>query len=131
MARKLSKEEQAKTRTDFDAPAWATKKEPPAKIAKRDDSPEPPKAEKTTEAKKRKGNPHGRPASANPRNKVINLKLTEEERAHLDEAARILETTKTEVIVGGIEYMYDKAAAQAWKQTSKEFEAHRIPKKGR
>lgn len=123
MARKLSKEELARYKTDFDPPAWATE-QPTAKAE------EAQKAEETPK-RKGKGNHSGRPASANPRNKVINLKLTEEERAHLDEAARILEKTKTEVIVGGIEYMYDKAAAQAWKQTSKEFEAHRIPKKGR
>lgn len=63
-----------------------------------------------------KGNPKGRPPSAEPRTKNINVKLSEAEADKLDEAARLLDTTKTKVIVRGIEKVYDEAAAEAWKR---------------
>lgn len=63
-----------------------------------------------------KGNPNGRPPSAAPRETHIHVKLSETEANKLDEAARLLDTTKTKVIVRGIEKVYDEAAAEAWKR---------------
>lgn len=63
-----------------------------------------------------KGNPNGRPPSATPRTNYVGVKLSEAEANKLDEAARLLDTTKTKVIVRGIEKVYDEAAAEAWKR---------------
>ena len=63
-----------------------------------------------------KGNPNGRPPSAEPRINYVGVKLSEAEAAKLDEAARLLDTTKTKVIVRGIDKVYDEAAAEAWKR---------------
>ena len=92
MARKLTAAEMERYKTDFDPPAWATK---------------PPK----TEPKKRtgKGNPNGRPPSLEPRKNYIGANLTDAERERLDEAARILGTTKTKIIVEGINLVYLQA----------------------
>ena len=94
MAIRLSGAELARMKTDFDAP-----------------STEPPKEEKKTETKKHtgKGNPNGRPPSLAPRRNYIGANLTDAERERLDEAARILNTTKTKVIVEGINLIYLQA----------------------
>ena len=63
-----------------------------------------------------KGNPKGRPPSEAPRVERVEVKLTEAEKERLDEAARLLDTTKTKVIVRGIDKVYDEAAAAAWKR---------------
>lgn len=63
-----------------------------------------------------KGNPNGRPPSLEPRTNNINVKLTDAEKERLEEAARLLDTTKTKVIVRGIDKVYDEAAAEAWKR---------------
>lgn len=63
-----------------------------------------------------KGNPNGRPPSKNPRVKQITVMLSEAEKERLEEAARLLDTTKTKVIVRGIDKVYDEAAAEAWKR---------------
>lgn len=63
-----------------------------------------------------KGNPNGRPPSVAPRVNNINVKLTDAEKERLEEAARLLDTTKTKVIVRGIDKVYDEAAAEAWKR---------------
>ena len=63
-----------------------------------------------------KGNPNGRPPSAAPRVARVTVALSEAEAAKLDEAALLLDTTKTKVIVRGIEKVYDEAAAEAWKR---------------
>lgn len=101
MAKKLSPEDLERTKTDFDAPEQKQDK---------------------TKKKGGKGNPNGRPKSANPRDKVINLKLTDEEKKLLDEAARMMKTTKTKVIVAGIEKVYTEAAARLWRQHWKQIE---------
>ena len=112
MAKKLSPEEQKRTKTDFDPPA----------IAKRDDS----QKQDKTKKKGGKGNPNGRPKSANPRDKVINLKLTDEEKELLDEAAQMLKTSKTKVIAAGIEKVYTEAAARLWRQHWKQLKERMI-----
>lgn len=96
MARKLSGAELDRMKTDFDAP---------------------PK----TETKKRtgKGNPNGRPPSKNPRRNHLHIMLSDDDAAKLEEAARLLDTDKTKVIVKGINRIYDEAAAEAWKRTKK------------
>ena len=63
-----------------------------------------------------KGNPNGRPPSKNPQVKQITVMLSEAEKERLEEAARLLDTTKTKVIVRGIDKVYDEAAAEAWKR---------------
>ncbi len=63
-----------------------------------------------------KGNPKGRPPSEAPRVERVEIKLTEAEKERLEEAAHLLDTTKTKVIVRGIEKVYDEAAAEAWKR---------------
>lgn len=63
-----------------------------------------------------KGNPNGRPPSKNPRETHIHVKLSAAENERLEEAARLLDTTKTKVIVRGIDKVYDEAAAEAWKR---------------
>ncbi len=83
MARKLSPEELARTKADFDAP------EPIKKGGK--------------------GNPNGRPPSIEPRLKMVAFKLSAAERERLDEAARILDTTKTKVVTRGIDLVYSQA----------------------
>jgi len=102
MAAKLSPEEQAKTQTDFD---------PPAKAAKKD----------KTKKKGGKGNPNGRPPSLAPRRNYVGVNLTDAERDRLDEAARILDTTKTKVIVEGIDTVYLQAKKKE-RQQAKEAE---------
>ena len=87
MAKKLSPEELARTKADFDAP---DQKEPLKK-------------------KGGKGNPNGRPPSIEPRTKAVNLKLSAAEHERLEEAARILDTTKTKVITRGIDLVYSQA----------------------
>lgn len=121
MARKLTPEEMERYKADFDPPAWATEKKPTDAPT----STEPPKAEKTTEAKKRKGNPHGRPASTTPRTETFTVRLTDAEKLKLEEAARMTGAKKTAVIVEGIDYVYSKALAEAKKlerQQAKEAE---------
>lgn len=63
-----------------------------------------------------KGNPNGRPPSVAPRVARVTVALSEVEADKLEEAARLLDTTKTKVIVRGIEKVYDEAAAEAWKR---------------
>ena len=63
-----------------------------------------------------KGNPNGRPPSLTPRVNRVTVALSDDEAAKLDEAARLLDTTKTKVIVRGIDKVYDEAAAEAWKR---------------
>ena len=86
MAKKLPPQEQARTRTDFDAPEV-----------------------KQDKPKGKGGNPNGRPPSIDPRTKMVAFKLSAAERERLDEAARILETTKTKIVVEGIELVYARA----------------------
>ena len=93
MAIRLSGAELARMKADFDAP-----------------NTEPPKEEK-----KRRGNPHGRPASTTPRTSTFSIRLTDAEKMQLEEAARMTGETKTAVIVEGIGYVYSKALAEAKK----------------
>ena len=105
MAEKLTGEELARTLTDFDPPLKEINArncdffpigqaaQPPAKEAPR----------------KRRGNPNGRPPSLNPHNHKVTFKLTADEAARLNEAARLMGTTKTRIIVDGIDAAYRKA----------------------
>lgn len=63
-----------------------------------------------------KGNPNGRPPSLEPRTQKLTVMLSDAEKERLEEAARLLDTTKTKVIVRGIDKVYDEAAAEAWKR---------------
>lgn len=63
-----------------------------------------------------KGNPNGRPPSLSPRTQKLTIMLSDAEKERLEETARLLNTTKTKVIVRGIDKVYDEAAAEAWKQ---------------
>ena len=68
-------------------------------------------------------NAKGRPKVENPRKNYVTVKMTDEEKTRLDEAARLLDTTKTRVIVEGVDRIYNEAAAKAWKaQQRKEAE---------
>ena len=96
MARKLTPEEMAKMKADFDPPA-----------AKAEDAR---KAEETPK-RKGKGNPNGRPASPTPRTATLTVRLTDAEKLKLEEAARLIGETKTGVIVEGIDFVYSKAIA--------------------
>ena len=58
----------------------------------------------------------GRPTPDNPRKNYVTVKMTDAEKARLDEAARMRKTTKTKVIVEGVERIYNEAAADAWKE---------------
>lgn len=101
MARKLSQEEQRRTKTDFDAP-----KVKPVKEEKPEEDPKP----------KRRGNPNGRPASEKPRLNNLHIRLSDEDAETLEEAARLTKKTKTAVIVEGVKRIYNEAAAEAWKE---------------
>ena len=90
MAKKLSREEQQRTRADFDAP----------------------------KKKGGKGNPNGRPQSIEPRLKMVAFKLSAAERERLDEAARILDATKTKVVVEGIDLVYSRALKEERRRNS-------------
>ena len=59
--------------------------------------------------KKGKGNPNGRPPSLTPRTSTMTLRLTDAARERLEEAARILDTTKTRIITDGIDLVYLRA----------------------
>lgn len=50
--------------------------------------------------------PAGRPKSENPRNVRLEIRLTKTESQLLEECARELNTTKTDVIVKGIEIIH-------------------------
>ena len=92
MAKKLPQAELDRMKADFDAPSTEEKKHPG------------------------KGNPNGRPPSLNPRTKIVGFRLSETDRQRLDEAARILDTTKTKVIVEGIETVYLRAKKEERQQ---------------
>ena len=51
-------------------------------------------------------NPAGRPKSENPKNVRLEIRLTKTESQLLEECSRELKTTKTDVIVKGIEIIY-------------------------
>ena len=59
-----------------------------------------------------KGNPNGRPPSLAPRDKNIRIRLNEAEYQRLEEAAELLETTKTKIITAGIERVHAEAVAK-------------------
>ena len=59
-----------------------------------------------------KGNPNGRPPSLVPRDKRLTVRLSLAENQRLEEAAELLETTKTEVIARGIERIHAEAVAK-------------------
>ena len=59
-----------------------------------------------------KGNPNGRPPSLVPRDKRMTVRLSAAEYQRLEEAAEMMETTKTEVIARGIERMHAEAVAK-------------------
>lgn len=62
-----------------------------------------------------KGNPQGRPPSLAPRVHSVRVRLNEAECMRLEEAAALLEATKTEVIVRGIDKVHAEAVAKARK----------------
>ncbi len=107
MAIRLSGAELARMKTDFDAPEQ--------------------KPDKTKKKHTGKGNPNGRPPSKNPRKNHLHIMLSDDDAAKLTEAARLLDTDKTKVIVKGINRIFDEAAAEAWKRTSAEFKDHGRP----
>ena len=70
-----------------------------------------------------KGNPNGRPPSLAPRVNSLTVKLSDAEKARLDEAAALLDTTKTKVIVKGIDKIHAEAlAAEKKRQKEKPVE---------
>lgn len=93
MARKLSQEEQRRTKADFDAPE-----------------------QKQEKPKRKGGNPNGRPPSIDPRTKMVAFKLSAAERERLDEAARMKNTTKTKIVVEGIDLIYSRALQEERRQ---------------
>ena len=105
MAKKLPPKEKARTLTDFDPPTAETKETQKA-------------VEAQTKRKKGqgKGNPNGRPPSLEPRRNYVGVNLTDAERDRLNEAARILDTTKTKIIVEGIGLVYLQAKKQERQQ---------------
>ncbi len=52
--------------------------------------------------------PAGRPKSENPKNVRLEIRLTKTESQLLEECSRELETTKTDVIVKGIEIIHQR-----------------------
>ena len=99
MARELSPEELKRTKTDFDAPE---------------------EKQEATKKKGGRGNPNGRPPSIEPRLKMVGVKLSAAERERLDEAARMKNTTKTKVIVEGIDLVYSRALQEERRQQRQE-----------
>ncbi len=104
MAKKLSKEELARMKTDFDAPRVVhvtVEKVPQAETktvrVKIQD------AGKEEKKHTGKGNPNGRPPSPRPRTATLTIRLTDEEKENLETAARLTGETKTGVIVQGID----------------------------
>ena len=61
----------------------------------------------------------GRPPSKDPRDNIVTVKLTASEKERLEKAAQILDTTKTRVIVEGINRIFDEAAATDWKRQNR------------
>lgn len=125
MAIRLSGAELARMKTDFDAPSHVTVTDIPQEdktvtVNVLD-------AEKKEKKHTGKGNPHGRPPSKNPRKNHLHIMLSDDDAAKLTEAARLLDTDKTKIIVKGINRIFDEAAAEAWKRTSSEFKEHGRP----
>ena len=67
-------------------------------------------------------NYNGRPPSLDPRKNHIGINLTDGEKARLEETAKLLEMTKTNVIVKGIDTLYLQAKT-AERRDSKRKEA--------
>ena len=63
-----------------------------------------------------KGNPNGRPPSLAPREKHLHVTLSTAENDRLEEAARILDETKTRIIVRGIDKVHAEAVAMERKR---------------
>ena len=63
-----------------------------------------------------KGNPNGRPPSLAPRTHGIQIRLNEAEYQRLEEAAALLNTTRTKVITAGIEKVHAEAVASKRKK---------------
>ena len=101
MAAKLSKKELARTQTDFDAPEVKHLIIPQSKAAR-----------ESMKILKGKGNPNGRPPSLDPRKNHIGINLTDGEKARLEETAHLMNTTKTNVIVKGIDALYLQAKTE-------------------
>ena len=62
------------------------------------------------------GNQNGRPPALAPRVHSVRVRLNEAEKQRLEEAAALLETTKTEVIAKGIDRIHAEAVARASRQ---------------
>ena len=56
-------------------------------------------------------NAKGRPPSLAPRTQYVTVKLSEAEKARLEEAARLLNATKTQIVVNGIDTIHAQAIA--------------------
>lgn len=63
-----------------------------------------------------RGNPNGRPPSLDPRRNHIGINLTDGEKARLEETARLMKLTKTNVIVEGINRLYLQAKTNERKE---------------
>jgi uncharacterized protein (DUF1778 family) len=72
-----------------------------------------------------KGNPNGRPPSLTPRTQTVAFRLSEADRERLDEAAALLNTTKTKVVVEGIETVYLRAKSEARRKQRKEADGEK------
>lgn len=72
-----------------------------------------------------RGNPNGRPPSLDPRRNHIGINLTDGEKARLEETARLMNTTKTNVIVKGIDTLYLQAKTEERKRHWEEVELWR------
>ncbi len=91
MAKRLSAEEIARAKTDFDAP------------------------ERRTTGK---GNHSatGRPPSADPKRNFFTVKMTDGEKAELEDTAELLQMKKSRVLMEGLHRMTEKARAEAWRR---------------
>lgn len=49
----------------------------------------------------------GRPPSENPKNKKLTIRMTQTEMDTIEECAKCLETSKTDVVMRGVHLVYD------------------------